>query len=186
MDIVTQIQTFVSENTLASVVIGLLLAVILGLIVVVINQNRKYQVATAPKYGFLGKPIYSFFAFAFIVGGLGFALIANNQEGSPDDALAGITLTVSIDAAVINPTTKDYQFRVTPVANDVQWGPYSYDAYWTFTNADGTITTSVETGLTRNNIGGIIRKLPSGINKIKVNVFVEDRNLVKEIEVTVP
>ncbi len=186
MDLITQVQTFVSENTAVSLIIIALLAVILGLIIVVINQNRKYQVAVAPKYGFLGKPLYSFLAFAVITGGLGFALVATNQNAGVDDALAGVTVTVTIDASVINPTTKNYQFRVTPVANGTQWGPYTYDAYWVFTNSDGTITTEVETQLSRNNIGGVIRKLPSGINKAKVNVFVEDRNLSKEIEISVP
>lgn len=181
-----EILTFIQENTIISAIILILLLTVLILIVALVQQNRRYQEATTPKFGFLGKPLYTFFAFALFAGGIGFAWFVSNQGGTIGDSLAGDRITVQIDAAVINPSTRNYQFRVTPTANGTLWGPYTYDAYWNFENADGTTSTALENGLTKDNIGGVVKKLPSGVNKIKVNVFVEDKNVTDEIEVTVP
>ncbi len=181
-----EITTFVQENPAVSLIIAALVLVIIGLIILAIYQNRRYQEAIAPRFGFLGRPLYSFLAFAVLAGSLGFTILLGNQNASVDDALAGIQVSVAIDASVINPSSRNYQFRITPTANGLEWGPYSYDAYWTFNNADGTTTTALENALTRDNIGGVIKKLPSGINTIKVNVFVEDKNATAEIQVSVP
>jgi hypothetical protein len=181
-----EILTFVQENSVISVIILILLLTVLILVVALIQQNKRYQQAIAPKFGFMGKPLYSFLAFALFAGGISFALFVSNQDGTIGDSLAGNRITVEIDAAVINPSTRSYQFRVTPTASGTEWGPYTYDVYWNFENADGTTTTALENGLTKDNIGGVVKKLPSGVNKIKVNVFVEDKNVTDEIEVTVP
>jgi uncharacterized integral membrane protein len=180
-----EIITFVQQNTVVTLIIGILLVTVLILVVALINQNQKYKEAIAPKFGFMGKPLYSFLMFAVLAGGISFAFFAT-QDGTIDDALADLRVSVEIDASVINPSTKSYQFRVTPSANGTVWGPYTYDAYWSFENADGTKTTAVENGLSIDSVGGVIKKLPSGVNKVKVNVFVEDKNVIDEIEVTVP
>lgn len=184
-DIVTQIQSYIVENTLSSIIIAVLLGVIVALIIFSMRLNKKYQNAITPKYGFLGKPLYSMFAFALVSGGLVFAMYTSNRDATPDDALAGIEFRVEIQSFELNAENKEYALNILPYANNELWGSFSYDVYWTFINPDKTITTVVETNLNKGDLGGVTKRMQLGKTLVKVNAFVENKNVSTEIELDI-
>lgn len=145
-------------------------------------QIRKLQEAARPRYGFLGKPLMSFMAFAFVVGGG--ALIALNGPTGPQGTSATNELEIRIETEVVAKAEGlvTVKFNAIPVLNGRDWadGYETYDVYWYV--AGETDFTRVEVKLSEQNPGGFTFQLASGTYSIKVEALGTDTDASKIVE----
>lgn len=169
------------------------------MVVLLIHQQRtisKLEDRLKPKYGFLGKPLYSIFGVMVLVGGFAVTYYASGNI-APVQTLADKNLEVRMQFQIGQKTegTTPVHFSLTPIVDSSEWGTiedeYVFDAFWTITSFvpaqdDSFKITQPEISLTRQLPGGFTKKLASGTYKIKVVLVFDDRNWTEEKTLLVP
>jgi hypothetical protein len=118
------------ENLIFSqqqLVIFLLVATVIvaGVLIIVWQQVRIHRLhqAARPKYGFLGKPIYSFFLLALVAGGF-WATYYAIQHPQGITVKADKNIELSIQTQVVSSTTETakVKFILLPTVDGELWG----------------------------------------------------------------
>lgn len=177
-----------SQSTLI-IVLVVNIALILGLLYYIVRQNRhidQLEAAMKPKYGFLGKPLFSFFAVLMMVGG--FAAIYAVSENISDVSVGGndqVEIQIEVKPGKEVSGGREVSFKVIPSINGVEWGGESsgakFEAYWT---VDGPLTFSeFESKITFGKHGGFTKVLPHGNYHVVVNVSYLEQSYITSINV---
>lgn len=178
------------SDTSTYIAVGAIVAIVIIvlLIVVVVYQGNKIKDLSRPKFGFLGKPLYAFFAIVVSIGGTGLLYYGLNQPTTITSTNAAEEITLSVRA---EPTENDphiYNFNFTPIINGIAWGAdptNKFDVYWTISNGS-TVITEAEFQLNQTNIGGLTKTLKSGPVTVKVTAFFQGKNYTYQKNFDVP
>lgn len=162
------------------------------MVVLLIHQQRTINHLEAklrPKYGFLGKPLYSIFGVMVLIGGFAVSYYAGSNI-APVQTLADKNVQVIINTRLGSRENglTSVTFGMIPVVDNGQWGTvedeYVFDVFWTITGPQ-TIS-QPEISLTRLSPGGFVKRLPSGTYSVKVVLVFDDRNWTQESNLIVP
>lgn len=165
----SQNSTLIAVVVVNIVIFGLLIAYILF-------QSRKInrlEEAAKPRYGFLGKPLFSLIALSLMIGS--FSLTYVISKGTPDYSVGDETkVKLEIKAEIIEQidgyTTA--RFQVVPTVEDLQWGGTDrnkFDAFWSVKGEENF--SEIESDISLASPGGFQRTLPSGIYEVRVDVI---------------
>lgn len=170
--------TYVSIFVIITVIIAVLSFII-------ISQNKRINELQKPRYGFLGKPIAVVLAVGLLVGSYGIIFYANRSGTQVGEISADVDLGAEIKYQYLG--GESYLFNVVPQINKKDWGSNpenQFDAYWMFTS--NQVESEVELELSQNKGGGITIDLDPGKYKVKVTIFHDSQEYVREIDVTLP
>jgi hypothetical protein len=152
----------------------ILVGVIIFLAFLTFRQHRQIVELQRPKYGFLGKPIYSLVAVLFVIGIVGIVF----RPSAPDngiDVSQNYKIKLEIKQAVIDQddTLARVRFTMIPLVNGLTWG-YATDSFspeWTITNlVTGKVIEDREAKLSMANPGGLLVDLPLGSYSAEVKI----------------
>lgn len=176
---------FSVDSTTLLVVLVLNVVLVGVLLAVITRQNKQIadlNEANRPKYGFLGKPLYSAMLMIVLVGGFGSTyFFSQSQDVSTSDT----SDTLELQVTTSRQGSGELKLNVVPVVNGTPWGAASsrFDAFWTVTGDSGT-TSDFELSISKDKPGGIRFKLSSGVYQIRVDVVYEDQTWSKTISFT--
>jgi len=185
-DFISQIS---SAQTLSAVLFILVLVVgMLGIIIWQQLRIKKMKGPEQPKYGFLGKPLYSVLALAVLVGGVGLTWynLSHGTEQVTVQADESVKVDVTYEVKETE-TGKQLLLNVIPTYKGIAWGgqsAYKFDAFWTIKSTSKTWT-EVEPELDINDVGGISIPVSSGSYTVDVDVVFEERVWTESITVTI-
>jgi hypothetical protein len=172
------------------ITVGPVVAVILMLVVFLFLQRRKINTmeqAAKPKYGFLGKPLYSFMAMFMLASAIGIGFLSSQGSGTNvTDVSANkkmeITITYKVERST--PAGLVVRFAAVPTINQQPWGASAaetFDFFWkikgiqNFSESELSRTLSAPSGFTKT--------LPKGTYKITLDVFGENVKAQKELTI---
>jgi hypothetical protein len=145
---------------------------------------NRLQEAARPRYGFLGKPLMSFMAFAFVAVGGGALFVLTSNTNGPQGTSATNQLEVRIETEVVSKAEGlvTVKFNAVPVLNGRDWadGYETYDVYWYVSGE--TDFTRVEVKLSELNQGGFTYQLAAGTYLVKVEALGTDVSGEKIVE----
>lgn len=154
------------------------------LLTVILVQSRRIQFLTKPRFGFLGKPLALVLVFSILVGSVGFAFY-NNQ--TPEDvAVSGEDVNLNPQIITTQLSRDTYSFKLIPFLNDVAWGDndtFKFDIFWSIINGSSVVKT--ESGISKNNPGGITEKFEKGTFIVKASVFFVDKSYSVETTIVI-
>lgn len=186
IDILENVDPLLIAAVLSPVIIAML-----GLLFVTVRQQRKInqlQEQLRPKYGFLGKPLYSVVALLVLVGGFGFTVIGNQNTPSVDDVSATNQIRATVDYEVIEVQGNSYlvRFNAIPYVNNQPWGiqDQEFDIFWELTGPSSF--SNVELALSANSNGGFTMQVPGGSYQIKLDVFSDDNSAQALVSIEIP
>lgn len=153
----------------------LLLVIALGLVAVValaiiLAQYRHIRELTKPRYGFLGKPLYSLAVMVMMASSVG-VVFYGSQSLPPGREFVGSEIDANqffIDYSLISFDAEEYnvQLKGIPVVQGSEWGfrdSRELDIRWKIVNTETSEVTEIsESGLSATNQGGISVKLLRG------------------------
>lgn len=171
------------------IALGVVAVFALGIILV---QYRHIRDLTKPRYGFLGKPLYSMAVVAFMLGSVGIVFYGSANLPSGGE-FVGSEIDANkffIDYSLSSFDEESYEItlKAVPVVLGTEWGfrdESKVDIDWKLTNRETNETTQFnESGLTVSQQGGITLKLKRGENYlITAKSHFLDRNWSTEIGV---
>lgn len=148
-----------------------------GLIAYILYQGRKInrlEEAAKPKYGFLGKPIFSLVALFLMIGSFGVTYLVSRNV--PDYSV-GDEYKVELEIKATEIERDDglvtAKFQVIPTVDGLEWGGSErnkFDAFWSVKGVEESFS-EYESGLTINNPGGFEHTLPEGSYEVRVDVL---------------
>jgi hypothetical protein len=113
-----------------------ILVILVGMIAIIVWQQmriKKMRVSETPKYGFLGKPLYSVLALAVLAGGVGLTWYNLTHGTEQVTVQAGETVEVEIVYNCNNTETgKQLLLNAVPNYKGADWGgqsTYSFDVF---------------------------------------------------------
>lgn len=178
------------NNTTLIAIAVVNLVLVLGLVFYVFKQNHRIaelEIAAKPKYGFLGKPLFSMFAMLLLVGGFGVTYFAS--QSFPDSSVSDgtkVDLELVIEPGALTTAGREVSFHVIPSIDGIRWGGakvYKFDAYWTITGVK--VYSEPDLDLTIDKTGGFKKVLPLGIYKVKVDVVYGGKTWTKTVDVNI-
>jgi hypothetical protein len=179
-------------NTETLIVLGPVVAVMIIMIVYIVWQKRKIaklEYSLTPKYGFLGKPLYSTLAAFVMMSAFGLTFLATQQSGNVQDVSATKKIEILLQYKVVGPQPGGYlvEFVVIPQVNSVPWGVNGQESFDVFWNVKGPVEeTKAELGRTISKPSKYSVILPVGNYEVKVSVFGTDKDNSKQINIRVP
>lgn len=136
---------------------------------------RRIRSLETPKYGFLGKPLYTLVLMLVMVGGLGFfGYSFTQQQDFQISAKKVITSQIGAEVVSEQASTVTVHFSATPYINGTAWGGNdtdSFDIYWNIRGPQAI--DRFEVARTRVNPGGFNTTLPKGEYTINLLIVYE-------------
>jgi hypothetical protein len=170
-----------TEVLAAAGVLLFIAIVVMGLMI--IRQRRQLNELQRPRYGFLGKPLYSFAAMLIIVGGFGvtFYSVFQNQGGTQVSADKNILVRIEYKQVSIIGNTGRYKFNFIPNVDNVDWGKDKelFEVAWKITNlATNEVKIATESNLSNIKPGGLVYDLPRGRYKVEALTTYQNKNWI--------
>lgn len=166
--------------TISPFLIGLIaFAVILliGSSIYLIVRQRKLEKEAKPKYGFLGKALYSIMLVLFLGGAIVVGIMSiNDKEVINIEAKKNLTADIISNVLIEEDRYVHVSLKTAPIVEGKTWGPIGskFTMYWTLNNADGDNFTYIESDKSNEDVSGIQVYIPKGSYKITLNVIYED------------
>ncbi len=175
------VEQFIPFIDILPILIGLAsLAVIIALVIIILKQRRQIEQIeeqSKPRFGFLGKPLYSALVVAIMVGGFAVTFYAQKQI-KEFDVSADIKLTMQINFATSGTgESRNVEFTVVPIVDDVPWGKPgvgNFNVFWTISGEQEFY--EVEVGLNEAEAGGFSRAMRVGEYEVRVDIVYIGKN----------
>ena len=146
-----------------------LLVVVIGLSLLALKQSQQLKELQKPKYGFLGKPLYSFVAILMMFGVVSasyiFTPIDNtNQFVTYVLPASEIQFELEAEEVIADEPNIGYRFNIVPVVDEIAWGGLNieFDVLWEVTREAELFHEYLETGINDRNPGGFELSFPRG------------------------
>ncbi len=184
------VSTVVQPTMILAIVlpVGLVLSILIGMVILQRRKITQLQEAVRPKYGFLGKPLYSLMAIAILAGGFGFSVFTNQSNTDIVDTGATRAVKAIVYVETLEARGAEYlvSFKVTPVVNDKEWGipTDEYDAFWKVTGPEEF--SEVELTLSLEEPSGFTKLIAPGNYEIVVDLFGTQDSAQTRVAVTIP
>ncbi len=164
------------------VVAGLIfLTAIFILLMNLVSVQKKLKVATTPKFGFAGKPIYPVIATLLISLSIPLALYSVSQQTSfQQEAEENVVLNYDYKILSREGENITVEFNFIPYVDSKAWGDKNFDIFWEF---EGKVSESkYEFNKNAENPSSVVLELPKGIYKVTLLVAFDSatEHFVKE------
>lgn len=185
------LQNLAQDPTSMLVIFSPVLLVIGFLFFLLIRQRRQInqlQEAAKPRYGFLGKPVYTFMALAIMAGAFGITVYQTQLSSNLEEVGATKEIKVSIVYKIEESTPSGYKVAINaiPFVGQQEWGSGQdkFDVYW---RVEGPVNfTQLELDLNQNKTGGFDRVIPAGTYTVTVDVFSAGNSTQSVIRMQIP
>jgi hypothetical protein len=125
VEILTNEYTFTLKGYILLVVAIFLLTVVIAATYYIYNLNKKLNYVQAPKFGFLGKPLYQFVALAFLLGLFSISIVAiSSGPVSIEDSMASQELGINFEYEILSIDQNEYELKIdiVPTISNINWG----------------------------------------------------------------
>ncbi|MBL8014953.1 MAG: hypothetical protein JNK26_02080 [Candidatus Doudnabacteria bacterium] len=155
------------------------------LIMLVLRQRNHIQQLEddlKPRYGFLGKPLFTSLAVALMLGSFGLTYLI--KQNSPDVSVTEekrVEITIDYEVVADLGVKKDVKFKVIPKVDGKEWADDQtalFDAYWSFSGPE--VFSEFESKLNEKDPGGFRRVLAEGDYRIRIDIVYLGKTWSKE------
>lgn len=130
-----------------------------------------------PRYGFLGKPVYSLLAVMIMVGGLGFFSYSFTQQ-QDFQIQAAKTVDLDVQTKVVLSDTQQsvVEFKAIPFVDNIAWGKSTdkFEIYWNIRGPENV--DKFEFDRSRENSSQFTESLDKGSYTLRIVVVYENKS----------
>lgn len=169
--------TFTLTGTALLGVVLFFIVASLALVILIFSLIRKIQILQKPKYGFLGKPVFSVLALVGIATTMiYFSYSFSNQPDFQISANRTVNASIEYRQVGISGTKKLVEFRAVPVVDNREYGLSSdrFEILWRVNNVDGT--ERIEYERTKNNPSAVYIELDPGSYTVSAIIVFEGKS----------
>ena len=163
---------------------GLFLIAIVILVSSVFSLRRKLKLATTPKFGFAGKPIYPLLATLMISISIPLLIYSFTQDTSfVQEAEENIEIDYIYELVSEGEESSTLRFNLLPTVDGEEYGKKSFDIFWLFEGQE--VEDLYEFNRTKDDPSNILVSLKPGRYRLKILVTYENKTETIEDFVTV-